>query len=168
MRAAKGTIQVFTFKDGLLAHAAHDLQIRLEQFEIGLEGEDVTGEFWLKSLFVDGPVEDGVVHPEKYDAGKRADVENAMHGEVLHTDQNAVARFSGKALPKGDGFGVSGELQLAGKTEPLSFDVRKERGAYRASFEIQPSRWGIAQYKALLGAIRLKDVVRIELALTEA
>jgi len=30
------------------------------------------------------------------------------------------------------------------------------------SFEIQPSQWGIAQYKALLGAIRLKDVVRIE------
>ena len=168
MRRAKGSIQVFTFKDGILARAAHDLQIRLEQFEIGLEGQEVTGEFQLKTLFVDGPVEGGVVRPEQYDAGKRADVEKAMHGEVLHTDKNPVARFKGKALPKGDGFGVSGDLQLAGQTAPLSFDVRNDGGVYRSEFELQPSRWGIAQYKALLGAIKLKDVIRIQIALSDA
>jgi hypothetical protein len=168
MRKAKGTIRVFTFKDGILARAAHDLQVRLEQFDIGLEGEDVHAEFALKSLFVDGPVEGGVVRPEQYDAGKRADVEKAMHGEVLHTDKNPTARFRGKALPKGEGYAVSGELDLAGKTAPLSFDVQKDGATYRATFEMQPSRWGVAQYKALLGAIRLKDVIRVELALTEA
>jgi hypothetical protein len=168
MRKAKGTIRVFTFKDGLLARAAHDLQIRLEQFDIGLEGEAVTAELQLKSLLVDGPVEGGVVRPEQYDAGKRADVEKAMHGEVLHTAKNPTARFTGKAVPAGDGFAVSGDLQLAGQTAPLSFDVKKDGASYRSQFEIQPSRWGIAQYKALLGAIRVKDVVRIELALTDA
>src|SRR5256885_12067352 len=50
MRKAKGTIRVFTFKDGLLSAVAHDLQIRLEQFAITLDGENVTGEFALKSL----------------------------------------------------------------------------------------------------------------------
>jgi hypothetical protein len=168
MRKAKGTIRVFTFKDGILARAAHDLQVRMEQFDIGLEGDSVLAELQLKSLFVDGPVEGGTVRPEQYDAGKRADVEKAMHGEVLHTDKNPTARFSGKATPKGDGFTVSGDLQLAGKTAPLSFEVRNEGGTYRSEFEIQPSQWGIAQYKALLGAIRLKDVIRIELALNDA
>jgi hypothetical protein len=32
---------------------------------------------------------------------------------------------------------------------------------------MQPSKWGVGQYKALLGAIRVKDVVRIELSLQE-
>jgi polyisoprenoid-binding protein YceI len=168
MRKAKGTIQVFTFKDGILARAAHDLQFHLQTFDIGLEGQDVTAELPLKSLAVDGPVEGGVVRPEQYDAGKRADVEKAMHGEVLHTDKNPVARFTGKALPQGDGFAVSGDLELAGRTAPLSFDVSNQGGTYRGTFELQPSRWGIAQYKALLGAIRLKDVIRVELALSDA
>jgi polyisoprenoid-binding protein YceI len=168
MRRAKGTIHVFTFKDGLLSAVAHDLRVRLEQFAITLEGDALHGEFDLKSLFLDGPVRDGVVHPEEYDAGKRADVEKAMHGDVLHTDKHPTSRFTGRASPKGEGFAVSGELELAGQKAPLSFDVNRDNGTYRASIELVPSRWGIAQYKALLGAIRLKDVIRVDIALTDA
>ena len=167
MRRAKGTIQVFTFKDGILARAAHDLQIRLDKFEITLDGDRVRGDFPLRELHVDGPVEGGVVRPEQYDAGKRADVEKAMHGDVLHTEKHPTARFEGKALPSGDGFEVQGQFELGGQTAPLAFGVKNDAGVYRAQIEIQPSRWGIAQYKALLGAIRLKDLVRIDIALTD-
>jgi polyisoprenoid-binding protein YceI len=168
MRRAKGNIRVFTFKEGVLSAVAHDLQFHFEQFAISLEGDAVHGEFDLKSLALEGPVRDGAVHPEEYDAGKRADVAKAMHGDVLHTDKHPTARYKGRAAALGQGFKVSGELELGGKTAPLAFDVGYEGGAYRAQFEIQPSRWGIAQYKALLGAIRLKDTVRIELELTDA
>jgi len=167
MRRAKGTIHVYTFKDGMLSAVAHDLCVRLEQFAITLEGEAVHGEFDLKSLFLDGPVRDGAVHPEDYDASKRADVEKAMHNDVLHTDKHPKARFAGKASPKGEGFAVSGELELCGKTAPIAFEVSRAGGAYRASVELVPSRWGIAQYKALLGTIRLKDVLRVDVALTD-
>jgi polyisoprenoid-binding protein YceI len=168
MRRAKGTIHVFTFKDGVLSAVAHDLRLRLERFAITLEGDALHGEFDLKSLFLDGPVRDGVVHPEEYDASKRADVEKAMHGDVLHSDKHPTARFVGRASPKGEGFAVSGELELAGQKAPLDFEVTREGGAYRARVELVPSRWGIAQYKALLGAIRLKDVFRVDAALTDA
>jgi hypothetical protein len=168
MRRAKGTIRVFTFKDGLLSAVAHDLQIRLEQFEIGLDGENVTGEFQLKSLTLEGPVEKGVVRPDQYDAGKRADVHKAMNQDILHTDRHPTARFTGRAVPRGQGYSVSGELELAGKKAPLAFEVASQAGEYRSEFEIRPSQWGVAQYKAMLGAIRLKDQVRIVLALTDA
>jgi hypothetical protein len=168
MRNAKGTIDVFTFKEGLLARAAHDLQLRLGEFAITLDGEAVRGEFSLRSLSLVGPVEDGVVRPEAYDAGKRADVERAMNDDILHTAQNPTAVFTGRAVPRGEGFAVDGSLQLAGREAPLSFAVRKEGGQYRAEIELEPSRWGIPQYKAMLGAIRLKDLVRIALAVTEA
>jgi polyisoprenoid-binding protein YceI len=167
MRRAQGTIHAFTFKDGVLSAVAHDLRIRLEQFEITLEGDQVRGEFDLKSLFVDGPMENSVLQAEKYDAGKRKDVEKAMHGEVLRTDKNPKALFTGTARAAGDGFQVSGELELAGKKSALTFNVRNDAGSYRSEFELQPSLWGISQYKALLGAIKLKDVVRIELSLQE-
>jgi YceI-like domain len=168
MRRAKGTIDVFTFKEGLLARAAHDLQLRFEQFQITLDGENVRAEFALTNLKLVGPVEGGVVHPEQYDAGKRADVERAMNQEILHTEQNPSAVFTGRVLPSGEGFSADGALQLSGRSVPLAFDVRKQGGEYRVDLEIQPSRWGIPQYKAMLGAIRLKDLVRIECRLTDA
>ncbi len=168
MRRAKGSIFVFTFKEGVLSGVAHDLRIRLERFDITLDGQTVSGEFDLKSLHVDGPVENGTVRPESYEDSKRADIEKAMHGDVLRTNQYPVSRFRGTATPRDKGFRVSGDLELAGRSGPLAFDVREEAGVYRAEFELEPSRFGIAQYKALLGAIRLKDRVRIEFALTDA
>lgn len=167
MRRAIGTIQVFTFKEGVLSAVAHDLRVRLQTFEITLDGSTVQADFDLKSLLVEGPMHNGALQADQYDAGKRADVAKAMHGEVLHTDKHPKASFSGSAEARGEGFHVTGQLQLAGSTQPLSFDVRDDGGTYRAEFELQPSRWGISQYKALLGAIKLKDVLKVELALTE-
>jgi hypothetical protein len=168
MRRAKGTIHVFTFKDGVLSAVTHDLRLRLVEFAISLDEDTVRGEFDLSTLFVDGPVRDGVVHPEEYDAGKRADVEWAMRHDVLHTDEHPTARFAGRATAEGDGFAVSGTLELAGHKAPLSFGVERTNDEYRARFELVPSRWRIKPYRAWLGAIRLKDVLRIEVALTDA
>jgi polyisoprenoid-binding protein YceI len=168
MRRAKGSIHVFTFKDGLLARAAHDLRLALGRFEVTLEDDRVDGTFDLRTLAVDGPVERGAVHPERFGAGERTDIERNVRADVLHTDRYPEARFSGRALPRGDGFQVTGDLELAGRRAPIAFDVRRQDGVYRAALDLQPSRWGIAPYRALLGAIRLKDAVRIELALSDA
>jgi polyisoprenoid-binding protein YceI len=168
MRRAKGTLHVFTFKEGVLSAVAHDLRLRLEKLDITLEGSAVRAELDLKSLFVDGPMENGVLRAEQYDAGKRADVEKAMHGDVLRTTKFPTSTFTGTATAQGAGFHVTGELELCGKKAPLAFDVKGEGDAYTATFELTPSQWGVAQYKALLGAIRLKDVVRIEFLLRDA
>ncbi len=171
MRQATGSIRVFTFKEGLMSAVAHDLRLRLRNFEITLDDTQVKAVFDLKSLLVEGPIENGVLQAERYTDGKRADVEKAMHDEVLHTSKHPQALFTGSATPSnagGAGYHVAGQLELAGQREPLSFEVRSEHGSYRAEFELQPSRWGISQYKALFGAIKLKDFLRVELALTEA
>ncbi|MEO7033414.1 MAG: YceI family protein [Polyangiaceae bacterium] len=168
MRRAIGTIQIFTFKEGIMSAVAHDLRVRLQGFEITLDGSAVKADFDLKSLAVEGPMHHGVLQAEQYDAGKKADVAKAMHGEVLHTDKHPKAAYSGTAQPVADGYRVEGQLQLAGSTQALAFDVRKDGDTYRAEFELQPSRWGVSQYKAMLGAIKLKDMFKVELALTEA
>lgn len=168
MRRATGIIQIFTFKEGIMSAVAHDLRVRLQTFDITLDGSAVNADFDLMSLLVEGPMSHGVFQPDQYDAGKKADVAKAMHGEVLHTDKHPKAAYSGTVVPVGDGFRVEGNLTLAGSTQPLAFDVRKDGTTYRAEFDLQPSRWAIAQYKAMLGAIKLKDLFKVQLALTEA
>jgi hypothetical protein len=167
MRRASGTIRVFTFKEGVLSRVAHDLALRLERFVVTLDGEMLHGEFELGSLVVEGPVESGVVHAERFDSATRADIERAMHEHVLRTRRHPKARFSGSAVPAELGFHVSGNLELAGRSEPLSFAVRHVDGTFRAELELVPSRWGIEPYRALLGAIRLRDRLRVALELCE-
>jgi hypothetical protein len=169
MRKGSGRLDVFTYKEGLLASAAHDLHFVLDDLSATLEGEVVRAEIPLAGLRLIGPVEGGVTHPERYDPGKRAEVERTMNEQVLRTSKHPVARFAGRAVANGAGFGVDGTLELAGQQALLRFDlVTAGPGEYRGHFEIHPTRWGIAPYKALLGAIRLKDLIRIELALREA
>lgn len=167
MRRAKGSLYVFTFKEGMFSAVAHDLRICLEPFEVSMDGQAVRADIDLNGLAVEGPVENGVLQADRYDAGKRAEVAKAMHGDVLRTREHSKASYTGTATPSEAGYSVSGELELAGRRAPLAFEVQRDGDTYRASFELQPSTWGIAQYKALLGAIRLKDVIRVELALAE-
>jgi hypothetical protein len=168
MRRGTGRLEVFTFKEGLLARAAHDLQFTLERFPAVLEGEEVRADIPLAELHVVGPVEHGVAHPERFDFDKRAEIERAMRDDVLRAGLHPTARFAGRAVAGLDGLVVKGTLALAGTSAPLAFAVtRDESRGHRARFELHPSHWGIAPYRALLGAIRLKDLVRIELALRE-
>ena len=167
MRQARGTIEVFTFKDGLLARAAHDLALRFDEFDVVLDAETVTAHFPLRALKVTGPVEGGALRADLFDPDRRREIEQTMHDRVLLSARHPSARFSGRASPSANGYEVSGQLELAGRSAPLAFSVQREGDRYRARFEIQPSRWGIAPYKALFGAIKLKDLVRVELALGE-
>lgn len=167
MRQARGSIEVFTFKHGLLARAAHDLALRFEEFEVALDGETVTAHFPLRALKVTGPVESGAIRADLYDPGQRRQIEQAMHDQVLLSARHPSARFTGRAIASAQGYEVAGQLELAGRSAPLTFSVRRDGDLHRASFEIQPSRWGIAPYKALFGAIKLKDLLRVELALGE-
>jgi polyisoprenoid-binding protein YceI len=167
MRRGQGRLHVFTFKDGMLSAVAHDLRLRLDAFEVTLDGSAVRAELDLRALSVEGPVTSGSGEVAAYDARQRADVEKAMHGEVLHTNRNPRAIFQGTAAPDAAGFRVEGQLELAGKLAPLAFSVVNQEGGFAARFELQPSRWGIAPYKAMLGAIRVKDSVRVELSVSE-
>lgn len=74
-----------------MSAVAHDLRVRLQTFGITLEGATVNAEFDLRSLLVEGPMHHGVLQADQYDAGRKADVAKAMHGEVLHTEKHPTA-----------------------------------------------------------------------------
>ena len=168
MRRFGGTIRVFTFKEGLLARAAHDLCLRFERFRCELDGAILKAAIELGSLRVEGPVRGGVVRAEEYDAAQRAEIERSARLQVLRADRFPSAEFTGEASARAGGFEVQGRLTLAGRTSALAFPVNTDGATHRATFELRPSDWNIAPYTAMLGAIRVQDRVRIELALAEA
>ncbi len=159
------TIRVFTYKDGLLARLAHDLQLTLGRFEIELEGEDVRARCWPESLRVDGAMKRGQLQARGLsDSDKQKIIEN-MRGEILYTARHPEITFTGTARRRGDAIAVAGQLELVGRAAAVELTLREQGGRLLGEVELKPSRWGIKPYKALAGAIKLQDrlTIRVDL-----
>ncbi len=162
MQRAPATIHVFTYKDGLLARLAHDLRITLRRFELRREGDAITGRFWPDALVIDGAIgRGGHVDPSILGEGDLKKIRANMTDEILHTARHPEITLRGTIR----GAAIDGELTLVGRTCPISAAVRVGGGRLRAEVTLVPSRWGIAPYKALAGAIKLQDRVLVTLDL---
>lgn len=158
------SVLVFTFKEGLLARLAHDLQIRATDWEIVVDGDAVRGRFALAGLRVDGAVEHGRLVLGVLSVGDKGKIERTMADDVLELRRFPEAMFAG-TLDRA-ALRVSGKLALHGRTfEVTPFAVREEGERLSVEVAIAPSRWGIAPYRALAGALKLQDRVVVKLAL---
>jgi hypothetical protein len=166
---AGGRIETLTYKEGLLSKVAHDLLLELERFEVASDGARVEGKFWPASFHVEGVMHDGARADRSLsDRDTQEIVDNIRH-KILHTEKFPEATFSGRA-ERGEGrHRVEGTLSLVGETQEIRFDVIERDGHWRGEVELRPSRWGIAPFKALLGAIKLQDrvVVRFDFPVVE-
>lgn len=50
---------------------------------------------------------------------------------------------------------------MAGQRRPLALLLGLSRDRLHGEVELTPSRWGIKPFKALMGAIKLQDRVRV-------
>ncbi len=162
---SEATIRVFTYKDGLLARLAHDLQLTLERFEIEREGEDVRARCWPESLRVDGAVKRGRLQERGLSEGDKQKIRANMQNEILYTARHPLITFTGTARPRGGAIAVSGQLELVGRSAAVELTLREQGGRLRGEVELKPTRWGIKPYKALAGAIKLQDrlTIRVDL-----
>jgi len=156
------TIHVFTYKDGLLARLAHDLRLSLRRFEVVKSGTTITGRFWPASLVVDGVVErSGQVDTRALSEGDKKKIAANIADEVLLLGRFPKVEFAGAVVA--GGAGVEGSLTLVGKTMPVNVSIEAVDGRLRGNVTLVPSRWGIAPYRALAGAIKLQDRVLMKI-----
>lgn len=155
---------VLTFKDGLLARLAHDLQIRATSFDAKLDGDAITLVVPLAKLKVEGAVEHGRVKPSVLSTSDLGKIERTMHDDVLTSARHPEARFEGTVDRKA--LRVQGRLTLHGRTVELApIALREDGELLRAEVPLVPSRWGIAPYRALAGALKLQDRIVVRIAL---
>ena len=164
-----GSIEGLTFKEGLLSKVAHDLQLIIEQYRIASDGRRIEGEFRPESLSVVGAMRRGVLDTGVLSDGDRREIGVNIREKVLHTDRHPTIAFSGRVARGDRTHRVVGPLTLMGVSHEIAFDVRERDGRWTGEVEIQPSRWDVQPFKALLGAIKLQDrvIVRFDFPVTE-
>lgn len=160
---------VFTFKDGLLSKVAHDLKVRVSRFSLDFDpaASKLSAEFDPTSLEVINAVHDGAEDPKALSAADKEKIASQIQKEVLETARHPKIQFISTQVarrPDG-GYSVKGDLTLHGTTRPLSTETRVEGGKQVAEVELNQPDFGVEPFKAMMGTLKVKPVVRVRISI---
>jgi len=158
----RATLQVFTLKEGLLARLGHDLRLSFTRFDIVCDRGNVEVRVDLGSLQVDGAVRGDRLDEGALSAADRGNILENARDEVLQVGRYPEARYTGKAHQVAPGhFALEGTLALRDVNAPQSVSVVLAGRQLVAECTLTPSVFGIKPFRALAGAIRIRDHARI-------
>jgi len=160
----EATINIYTYRSGLLARLAHDLRFTVWQHEITVQGRNVRGYCAADSLRVDGAMTRRGLDRRRLSFNDRQMITTAIRDEVLQSAKYPRIEFEGEI--SGDARGklsVCGTLQVRGQSRTISTELTRDGDHLQTAFEIKPTEFGIEPFKALAGAITLRDRVRVTL-----
>ncbi|NOY93167.1 MAG: YceI family protein [Deltaproteobacteria bacterium] len=165
--ASSASCLVYTFKDGLLSKVAHDLKLSCERFTLDVADDKskLEATFQLSSLVVECARKDGRDAPGGLSDSDKRKIEKNMAADVLHTKRHAEARFvATEVTPDGEGFRVTGDLTLHGQTRPISARVDKRGDRFVTELALNQPDFGIKPFSAMLGTLKVKPEIRVELS----
>lgn len=156
-----GALTVWTYRDGLLARLAHDLRLSVAAFAVTAREGRVVATFDPASARVDGVVRGNQLDATGLSAADARSIQAAIRETILGPEP---VRFEGRIV-EGAPPRVAGTLTLRGRAAPFEAPLTVRPQALACDAELVPTRWGIAPYRALGGAIRLQDRWRVRLTL---
>lgn len=165
--ASNAECLVFAFKEGLLSKAAHDLEIRVERFEIHVDDTShaIVASFDPNSLRLVNAYPAGRTEPEQLSQRDVQKIHDHIVGDVLQTKDFPEVRFVSSMVGAADGgFHVTGSLMLHGETRELHADIHERAERWVADVPLDQPDFGIKPFRALLGAIRIKPGVQIRVS----
>ena len=156
---------VYVYREGALSAVGHDLKLRVTDFwiEVGEEPTAVRAEFRTDSLRVVGVLRDGAVDEREPSPRDRREIEENIRRDVLDAARYPLISFRSLSVAKsGEGVRVAGRLDFHGVARDIEFPVRRESGRAMARVRVHQPDFGIKPYRALLGALRVKPDVLVE------
>ncbi len=159
-------LRVKTYRAGVASKAGHDLIIDVTRWEATFAVADD----WAQSsveLTADPrslQVHEGLHGVKPLSEKDLADIHKSIDGKVLGGQPIAFRSTSVAPAADGSRLSVSGDLELAGTTGPVSFELGVgPDGQLSGSAELQQSAWGIKPYSAMMGALKVRDSVEFAL-----
>ncbi len=153
---------VYTFKEGMLSALAHDLKLKVGHFEIETTDGVVTATFDAGSLAVASPRKDGKDNPGALPQLAYGEIEKNVRNDVLEVRRHPSIRFRSTAVSD---TAVEGELSLHGTLRTVR-GVRKDDATRRiAELRLDQRDFGIKPFSAMLGTLKIKPEVVVEVRL---
>ncbi len=159
---ADGELLVLTYREGVAQKVGHDLVLEATAWtaivEVGADGVPFSLAFDADARALH--VRRGLHGAKPLTDSDRASIRDNIAGKVLGPP--AIAFRSSGIDPAGGELRVAGELTLAGRSRPTEFVVALDTGGQvTGTLVVRQSEWGITPYRALMGALRVRDDVDV-------
>jgi polyisoprenoid-binding protein YceI len=158
------TLTVRTGKAGAASKAGHNLRIEVTSWSATLAVADEPGETEM-ALTADPRslrVREGSGGMQALGDDDKASIEQTIGEEVL---EGGAIEFRSRRVAPGPGgaLSVEGDLDLAGSSRPVAFELAADGGRLSARARIRQTDWGIKPYSALFGTLKVVDEVEVEI-----
>ena len=155
---------VSVFKAGALARIGHDVMLQFQGMTLTVaEDQSMRAEFRTDSLQVVGALKDGRPQPGLLSMKDSSDIAGNIR-KVLEPGRFPVAVFESTSVRDGKGaLEIVGELTLHGVTRRVQVRAERADGMATARVVVNQSDYAIKPFKALLGALRIKPEVYVEI-----
>jgi polyisoprenoid-binding protein YceI len=166
--AESADCRVFTYKEGLLSAVAHDLELRVDRFEVEIADDrsSLTASFDPRSIHVVDAVVDGKRSPGTLSDKDKAKIESNIVSDVIPVKQHPEVRFSSREIREVDaGWEIRGTLELAGRSRDITVPVHRDDGHAVGEVTLHQPDFGIKPYSAMLGALKIQPDIKVRVTL---
>ena len=153
-------LTVHTRKGGAAAKAGHDLVIEVTSWEGTLDFGDQTT-IMLRADARSMRVREGSGGMTSLGDDDKANIEQTIDAEVLKGTPIEFRSTACELSPEGDRMRVSGELELAGRRAPVTFELSLNGGRISGSATVKQTDFGMKPYSALFGTLKVLDEVQV-------
>jgi polyisoprenoid-binding protein YceI len=158
---ADAKLEVRTAREGAAAKLGHDLVIEVTSWQATYELAD-DGSVTSAELTADPnslEVREGTGGAKSLSEKDKSDIKSSIEKKVLQGRQISFRATDIK------GASIRGDLELNGNTRPVTFLVGVDgEGRPSGTVELTQSDWGIKPYTAMMGALKVRDTVTVELS----
>lgn len=179
--ASTGQCLVRVYREGLAAAVGHDLVLEVGEFSVEIDADTprIRAKFQADSLRVLGTQAEYAQFLEQAKKGDtlgagslsgrdKSKIESSLHKKVLQTHRFPVIRFESTAVSapeEGGALEVRGALILHGVERAIRVAVEAGEDASVARARLHQPDFDIAPFRALMGALKIKPDVEVELRL---
>lgn len=168
--ASDSQCRVFVRRAGLLSAVGHDLELRASELvlDVDVAALRVHARFVARALEVVDAVEGRERRPGKLSPKDKAQINENLANDVLEVTRYPAIEFESTRIePAPDGYRVHGRLSLHGQTRELTFMVKRNGARLSGEVGIHQPDFGIAPYRALGGALRIRPDVSVAFELPD-
>jgi polyisoprenoid-binding protein YceI len=155
-----GRLTVHTRKGGAAAKAGHDLVIEVTSWEGTLDLGDQTT-IMLRADARSMRVREGSGGMTSLRDDDKSSIEQTIDNEVLKGTPIEFRSTACQLSPEGDRMRVTGELELAGRRAPVTFELSLNGGRVSGSATVKQTDFGMKPYSALFGTLKVLDEVQV-------
>lgn len=161
---ADGELLVRTYREGLAQKVGHDLILEATEWTatVDVGGNGLPIAVALEADPRSLTVRQGLHGAKPLTDSDRASIRDNIAKKVLGT-QPITFRSTGIDGAAGQ-LTVTGELALAGSTRRAAIPVALDpQGRITGTLSLRQSEWGVTPYRALMGALKVRDEVEISI-----